>query len=173
MKFHFILILLLSLSYFTKAQIIKIHCYEQAIEGGSQQERDIQVTGIGKEENQSESNKRFFLFAELRKASPVLILQIYIKGRLYNFKSDIIKRFPFILQTSNGGEMILRDTLVKGSTNIIIHLKDLVAVNNKTIPSDIRKKITKGNVVIRYRLKNKIQIARLARVKNLRPLFTQ
>ena len=173
MNRYFILILLLSLPCFTKAQVIKIHCYEQAIEGGAEQERDIQVTGIGKEVNEPESQKRFFLFAELRKASPVIIEQVYIKGRLYNFRSDTVKRFPFILQTSNGGEMIFRDTLVKSSTNIIIHLKDLVPVNNKTISSDIRKKITKGNVVIRYRLKNKIQIASLTRVKNLRPLFTQ
>jgi hypothetical protein len=173
MKRYFILLLLLSLSCFTKAQVIKIYCYEQAIEGGAQQERNIQIPATGNEVNEAELQKRFFLFAELKKASPVIIEQIYIKGRLYNFKSDTIKRFPFILQTSNGGEMIFRDTLVKGSTNIIIHLKDLVPVNNKNIPSDIRKKITKSNVVIRYRLKNKIQIASLASVKNLRPLFTQ
>lgn len=173
MKRYFILILLLSLPCFTKAQVIKIYCYEQAIDGGAQQERDIQVTGIGKEEKETESHKRFFLFIELRKTSPVIIEQVYIKGRLYNVKPDTIKRLPFILQTSNGGEMVFRDTLVKGSTNMIIHLNNLVPVNNKTISSAIRKKITKGNVVIRYRSKNKIQITSLARVKNLRPLFTQ
>lgn len=173
MKLYFTFLLLLSQSYLTKGQIIKIYCYQQAINGGAQQDKNIQAAATSSEVKEPESNKRFFLFAEFRKTSPVIIEQVYIKGLPYNFKPDSIKKFPFILQTSNGGEIVFMDTLVKGSTHIIIHLNNLVPVNNRSIPSDIRKKITKSNVVIKYRLKNKIQATSLARVKNLRPLFTQ
>ncbi len=173
MKLHFILILLLSLSGFTKAQVVRIYCYEQPIEGGAQQANDILVSGMGKDQSESASSGRFFLFVEVRKFNPVFFEEVYIKGRFYSFKTDSIKKLPFIIQNSNGGEMILRDTLVRSSKNIIIHIKDLALVNDKTISPVIRKRTTKTNIVIRYKLNKKICVTSSSKIEYLKPLFTQ
>jgi hypothetical protein len=174
MKLYFCILFLFLLFVTAKAQIIRVYCFEQEINGGARQlKRVIPGVGLMDLKQRNEQNKRYFLFAEIIKGSTVSFDKVWIKSQLYSFKTDSIKKLPFILQTSNGGEMIFTDTLVKSSANNIIQLTDLVVTNNKPVPATIKKQLSSNAVVIYYKLRNKFFTANLVKVKVLRPFITQ
>lgn len=155
--------ILLSLSL--NAQVTKVYGYLQGIQGGAMQDRN-------NKQSKAET-ARYFLFAAILKKRTVYFQQVWIKGNLYSFKPDTIKKIPFILESSNGGEMVNRDTLVKSSTQQIIQLKDLVKKDNAIIPSKIKKLIAANDVVIVFKYRDKTSTITLRKLTSITPLFTQ
>lgn len=161
MRRFFLLLIILISGLVTHAQVKKLYGYAQEVNGGARQIND------DPNNDKSTNNNRYFLFAEIKKGSKVSFEQVWINGDQYAFKTDTIRNIPFVLQTSNGGELVFRDTLVRSSAGTIIQLKDLVMIkSNKT-------RIMKNNVTIWYRYRNKLQSISLQKLKKIHPLFTQ
>jgi hypothetical protein len=98
--------------------------------------------------------------------------EVWINGHSYNFKLDTIKQLPHVLRTSNGGELVFTDTLVRSATGKVIQFTDLVRTD-AVITKNARRFVTPTNAVIFYRYKGKLQYIILKKLKQLRPLFTQ
>jgi len=151
------------------AQVKKIYGYSQAVSGGAKMADDLNSNSPNAE---NENNNRFFIFAEVEKGKRIGFEEVWIKGNSYAFKTDTVKKFPFILTTSNGGELIFRDTLVRTSGYCVIQLTNLVKTN-KQVPKNNRNLIAKNDVVIFFRHNGRMKNISLPRVKKTKPLFTQ
>jgi hypothetical protein len=160
--------MLLILSAAANAQIKKIYGYTQELQGGAMQ-------GRNNIRNQSgvSNYSRYFLFAEIKKNKPVTFKQVWIKESLYTFKTDTIKKSPVILESSNGGEMILRDTLIRSSKEQIIQLKDLVKSAPAPVSLTVKKLIAANDVVIVFICKGVSTNFILKKLKTVHPLMTQ
>jgi hypothetical protein len=166
MRKFFLMLIACFFFCFADAQLKKIFGYVQEVDGGARQDDNLSANKA------NTGNNRYFLFTEAKKRNAIFFEQVWIKGRLYNFKIDTIKAFPFIWKTSNGGELIFSDTLVRSSKEIILRLKDL-AGSDRVIAKANRNLIAKNDVVIFYRYKNGLQSITLQKLKKMRPLFTQ
>jgi hypothetical protein len=168
-------IILLVLSVFfmvpvLQGQVKKIYAFAQRIEGGAMQDNNAER----KDNNKIKSgNERYFVFIEIKKNDAVYFQQVWINGNLYNFKIDTIKKFPLVMESSNGGELILRDTLIRATKERVIQLKDLVISSGAKLPLAIKKTVAANSVVIVYKYKGKELTACSKNPGKLRPLFTQ
>jgi len=154
----------------SKAQIKKIHGFVQHIEGGAMQDNNAESRNNDKVKA---GNERYFVFIEIKKHSPVNFQQVWIKGNLYNFKTDTIRKFPLIVESSNGGELILRDTLIRSTKEEVIQLKDLTRSFGARPPLHIKKITAANSIVIVYKHKGKGSTASSKNLDKLHPLFTQ
>ena len=161
------------LSAAANAQVKKIYGYVQQLNGGAMQDRNSTAQKKGRKDVTSADNGRYFLFAEVVKKKTVYFQQVWIKGNLFSFRPDTIRRIPFILESSNGGELINRDTLIKSSAQQIIQLKDPVKKNTVVVPSKIKKLVAANDVVIIFRYNGKISTISLKKLTAISPLFTQ
>ena len=166
----FLLIGMFIISNEINAQIKRIYGYVQEINGGAMQENNQPV----RYPQISLDNRRYFVFAELAMGKPASFEQLWINGNLYSFKTETVRKMPIIIQ-SRSGEMISRDTLLKGARPVVIQLLDLVLVPQKKriIPRNIRTLITKNEIVIVSKTRNKSYYTSLHRTVKLFPLFTE
>lgn len=166
----FIIFSTLFISLSITAQVIKVDCFEQRINGGNiQQPEETSETGL----LSKEIPKRYFLFLEIKKKSNVVVTQVWIQGNCYNFKTEQIKKLPFILTTSSGGEMHFADTLIKSAAGTILQINNLVVKTGIPPASGIKKAVLRNAVVVCYRIKKRNSIFSSNKIKTLRPLFTQ
>lgn len=170
MKIISIITALLFISLQPAAQISKLFCFEQSINGGAMRSDDNEIArGTA---NSGELN-RYFVFAEVKKKSQIVFTDLWIKGLCYTFKTDSVKKLPFVFTTSSGGELVFTDTLVRSSSQQVIQLHSIVANPGKSIPAGIKQKILLNSVVLCYKIKNQPLFFSLKNIKKLRPLFTQ
>jgi len=154
----------------SKAQIKKIHGFVQHIEGGAMQDNNAESRNNDKVKA---GNERYFVFIEIKKHSPVNFQQVWIRGHLYDFKIDTIRKFPLVMQSSNGGELILRDTLIRSTQEQVIQLKDLTRSFGAKPTLNIKKIIAANSIVIVYKHKGKSSTVASKKLDKLHPLFTQ
>jgi len=150
------------------AQVKKIYGYSQAINGGARYNDDLpgSRSGTGNE------NSRYFIFVEIEKGKRIVFEELWINGHSYNYKKDTTRQLPYVIRTSNGGDLIFTDTLVRSAKGQVIQFKDLVRTD-AVITKNTRRFVTKTNAVIFFRYKGKLQYMGLKKLKPLRPLFTQ
>jgi hypothetical protein len=173
MKETNIFFVLLSLSITAGAQVKKVYGFSQELYSGVKQDNDLSGGKASNGGDLSSNTQRYFLFIETIKYKRVDIEQVWIKGFLYNYKIDTIKTLPFILENSNGGEMILKDTLVKSSKEEIIQLKNLAKANYKATPKKVRKLVAEKDIVIVFGYKKRLRNITLRKLSTTKPLFTQ
>ncbi len=173
MKETNIFFVLLSLSITAGAQVKKVYGFSQELYSGVKQDNNLSGGKASNGGDLSSNTQRYFLFIETIKNKEAHIEQVWIKGFLYNYKIDTIKTLPYILENSNGGEMILRDTLVKSSREEIIQLKNLVKASYNIIPKNIKKLVVKNNMVLIFKYKNKRQNITLRKLGIVKPMFAQ
>ncbi len=152
------------------SQVIRIYGYEQPVSGGAEKE---QVFISGKEETPFTGNSRYFVFAEVKKGERVIISNVWIKRNTFSFKTDTLKRLPYVLQNSNGGELSFRDTLIRSASGKVFQLSALSRIDNIQIPAGIKSKVTGNDLVIVFLYRKKTMTAVLKKVKRVTPLFTQ
>lgn len=173
MKHLIFTLLMFFLLLYTKAQVKKIYGYVQEVNGGAMQDRNSLPAIKGGTTKVLIDNSRYFVFAAIKKNSLVTFKQIWIKGNVYDFKLDTIKKLPFVLESSNGGEMVVRDTLIRSSKEQIIQLKYLVQTGPAVVTKNARKLVLENNVVISTSYKNHLFYIALQKLSNVKPLFTQ
>ena len=170
MKIIFLVLSIFFLTAALHAQVKKIYGFVQRAEGGAMQHNNAENKKNDKEEPR---NERYFVFIAIKKNNPVNFQQVWIKGNLYDFKTDTVQQFPLILESSNGGELILRDTLIRSSKDQVIQLKDLARSFSARPPLHIKKIIAANSIVIVYKHKGKSSTMSSKNLDKLHPLFTQ
>lgn len=160
---------------FSNGQVIRLYCFEQPVNGGAfQKEEIIAGDSVNKQYDvPNQTNSRFFLFAEVKKGSTVTFNQVWIKGNKYSFIAHPLKELPFVLTTNNGGNITIKDTLIKKSHRSYIHLKNLVLTENTQVKNLPNSQIIKNDVMVFYHFKNTKINSKLKSVTQIRPLFTQ
>jgi hypothetical protein len=150
------------------AQVNRLLGYVQQVNAGMLPE--VNQSGTPKQENPP---GRYFLFAVQKSRAAVLYQQVWINGQAYTFTIDTVKKVPFVLETSNGGEMILRDTLVKQRGALIIRLNNLVPTDGKKLSASIERLVKAHAMVLVYSRQKKRMLQYLHRAAAISPLFTQ
>jgi hypothetical protein len=154
---------------FVNAQVRKMYGYYQPVSGGAKMSDDLTTNNSNSNDN---NDNRYFIFAEAEKGKRFSFEELWINGHSYKYRIDTIKRLPHILRTSNGGELVFTDTLVRSAKGQVIQFKDLI-ITDAILTKNAKRHVTKTNVVIFYRYKGKLQCMSLKQLKPLRPLFTQ
>ncbi len=170
MKTLFLILALTLVSVPVLSQVIRIYGYEQPVSGGAQKE---QLIVPGKEERPVTGNSRYFVFAEVKKGERIMIKDVWIKRNSFSFKSDTVKRLPYVLQNPNGGELNFRDTLVRSAVGNVVQLSALSRIDNVQMPPGIKNKVISNEVVIVFLYRKKTLTAVLKKIKRVTPLFTQ
>lgn len=152
------------------SQVVRLYGFEQPVSGGMGKGEPA-VTGI--DEMPATENSRYFVFAEIKKGQSVFIKNVWIKGKAFSFKIDSVKKLPYILQTTNGGEMIFRDTLLRSARGNVIQLTSLARLENVKSSLAFRDVIMTNDVVIIFGYRKKTMTTALKKIKRVSPLFTQ
>ncbi len=169
-KTRFLILTLTMVSVPAFSQVIHLYGYEQPVSGGAERE---QVFISGKEEKPAAGNSRYFLFAEVKRGEQVIIKDLWIKRNTFSFKSDTLKKLPYVLQNSNGGELSFRDTLVRSASGMVVQLSALSRIDNIRMPAGIKNKVASNDLVIVFLYRKKTRTAVLKKIKRVTPLFTQ
>ncbi|HAO47551.1 MAG TPA: hypothetical protein PLZ45_02425 [Ferruginibacter sp.] len=170
MKTQFLFFAVIFISVPAFSQVIRLYGYEQAVSGGAEKEQGFIS---GKEEKPVTGNNRYFLFAEVKKGEPVIMKNVWIKRNSFSFKTDTLKKLPYVLQNSNGGELSFRDTLVKSAGGNVIQLSALSRIDNIQMPAGLKNKVIRNELVIVFLYRKKTLTAVLKKIKRVTPLFTQ
>jgi len=157
----------------SQAQVKKIHGYVQYINAGTRQVDNILKSQAGEENMITSGTARYFLFLEIKSGKTVSIEAVWIKGSQFNFKTDTIKQLPFVLKSSNGGEIVFVDTLVRSAEGNIIRLTGLVKTDNDVIPANIKRKIAENDVLIIFKCRKKLHSKAILQLRTLNPIFAQ
>jgi hypothetical protein len=166
-----IVLYLLAIPATIEAQIKKLHCYKQELYGGAMQANDTVADKSGNEKTVRPANTRYFLFAEIEKKKRIVVLQLWINKKLYNFTIDTVKQFPHILLSSSGGESISRDTLVTSTQGYVIQLKNPIPAGQRSMSVNLQKIVSQNNIVLIYLYCNKKQSISLKKFKELPAIF--
>lgn len=153
------------------AQVKRIYGYKQEMVGGNIKAADDIENKSGNEKSSSSATIRYFIFAEIDKGKAIIPLQLWLNKKSYSFTIDTVKTFPLIHISSDGGERILRDTLIKSTTGYIIQLKNPVQLKQQTIEKNIKKNILVNSIVFIYRYNKKTYRIFLKKLKKLTPIF--
>lgn len=166
-----LLLYALCLSLHVHAQVRKLYGYSQALYGGAIQANDNIENKQENEKPIQPANTRYFIFAEIEKKNVVFPLQLWINKKLYQFTVDSIKQFPFILLSSNGGESLSKDTLVKSASGYILQLRNPILIKQQNIPKNIRTIVRENELVLIYQYKGKLHKFFLQHLKQVSPIF--
>ena len=145
------------------AQIIKIIGFEQRIEGGASEVNSHQSAA-----NHTESNSRYFIFAEVNKNYRIIFYRMWIKGELFNCMPENVS-LPFVVPSEDPA-LFPNDTLVKKISGTILKLNYTRVQENKA--AGIQKPVSTKEVVLLYHLNNKTGYATLKSLIRIHTLHT-
>ncbi|MBS1510796.1 MAG: hypothetical protein JST86_08155 [Bacteroidetes bacterium] len=165
MKRKLLLTAVFSWSFFlTYSQVIKMYCFKQEVNGGARSEIP--------NANTMTVPARYFIVVETKKKK-VQFSKITINRIPCSFTCEAVQHLPLVLQTSNGGASVNKDTLLRSSAYNVFLLKNLAPVNDNRTPSKSTRNNIKDAIALTYRYNHRTRCISCTKTKTISPLFTQ
>lgn len=174
LKIFFTSMCILCCSLAANGQVLKLYGYSQPVIGGAFEEKTNAQANAGNETVSTATEAmRFYVFADVKKGSFITFTSIWIKGKPYQFKSNRIHTFPFVVSTAIAGAPLQADTLITKTTGTVFQFINLTphAEDYKNKPA--AKLIASNDLVIFYTINRKRKMATLTHLKNISPVFVQ
>lgn len=123
-------------------------------------------------EKPSEGNQQYFIYAEVRKSSKIVVTHIWLNGKRYDAITNV-KTTPIVIQNTKGS-VEQRDTLV-GKTRFKVLQFEMVMENKykENATAKLPESEKSEGVLIEYLSKGKTRYYNMGKTKQLPPLVLQ
>lgn len=155
-----------------KNPVINLYAFSQQVLPGIRTGTILQENGNTIKKTPVEKINYFF-YAELDKSSNIEITTIWIKGKEYTAKTEIISKTPVEITINDGNLQPEKITLVPASINkVVLIIPGEASRNNKKPSFKLKKLISSSELVVACQWKGKIYYAMTQKIKSLKPFVS-
>ena len=153
---------------------VKIYAFEQAVLPGTIPAGVTDENGNSLNTSKAGHSTDYFIYLSHSGKSIVTPVAIWIKGKCYSFKAEVIKSTPVIRVNYNMPDRPSTTLLVPKTTNKVTRLLVSGPIERTCAPTATEKKrLDPLNVVVSYKWKGQTYYATIATLKSLAPVMHQ
>ena len=155
-----------------KSPLINLYAFSQQVLPGIRSGTILQENG-NTIKNTPIKKINYFFYAELDKSSNIEITTIWINGKEYAAKTEIISKTPVEITINDVASKPEKMILVPASVNkVVLIIPGEASKNSKKLTYKLKKLISSSELVVACRWEGKIYYTMAQKIKSLKPFVS-